>query len=94
RGQKNPVNTFADVAASEGKSSSWSIVGATGILGGFLILSFYSVIGCWALNYIAKVSTGSFVGQDSDSVAATFDAMLASAGTLTIWHTVFMILTA
>ncbi|WP_413190900.1 sodium-dependent transporter [Psychrobacter sp. AT9] len=94
RGQKNPVNTFADVAASEGKSRSWGIVGATGILGGFLILSFYSVIGGWALNYITKVGTGSFVGQDSDSVAGTFDAMLASAGTLTIWHTVFMALTA
>ncbi|KRU23504.1 sodium-dependent transporter [Psychrobacter piscatorii] len=94
RGQKNPVNTFADVAASEGKSRSWTIVGATGILGGFLILSFYSVIGGWALNYITKVASGSFTGQDSDSVAATFDAMLASAGTLTIWHTVFMILTA
>ena len=59
RGQKNPINTFSDVAASEGKSRSWGIVGATGILGGFLILS-----------------------------------MLASAGTLTIWHTVFMAITA
>ncbi|AAZ19373.1 sodium-dependent transporter, NSS family [Psychrobacter arcticus 273-4] len=94
RGQKNPINTFKDVAVSEGKSSSWGIVGVTGILGGFLILSFYSVIGGWALNYITKVGTGSFAGQNSDSVAATFDGMLASAGTLTIWHTVFMIITA
>ena len=94
RGQKNPINTFADVAASEGKSRSWGIIGATGILGGFLILSFYSVIGGWALNYITKIGTGSFVGQDSDAVGATFDAMLASAGTLTIWHTVFMVITA
>ena len=94
RGQKNPINTFSDVAASEGKSRSWGIIGATGILGGFLILSFYSVIGGWALNYITKIGTGSFVGQDSDAVGATFDAMLASAGTLTIWHTVFMIITA
>ena len=94
RGQKNPVNTFTDVAASEGKSRTWGIVGATGILGGFLILSFYSVIGGWALNYITKIGSGSFIGQNSDSVGATFDAMLASAGTLTIWHTVFMALTA
>ncbi|WP_201555832.1 sodium-dependent transporter [Psychrobacter sp. 72-O-c] len=94
RGQKNPVNSFTDVAASEGKSRSWGIIGATGILGGFLILSFYSVIGGWALNYITKIGTGSFVGQDSDTVGATFDAMLASAGTLTIWHTVFMAITA
>ena len=94
RGQKNPVNTFADVAASEGKSRSWGVIGASGLLGGFLILSFYSVIGGWALNYITKAGTGSFIGQDSDSIAATFDAMLASAGTLTIWHTVFMAITA
>ena len=94
RGQKNPVNTFADVAASQGKSRSWGIVGASGILGGFLILSFYSVIGGWALNYITKIASGEFVGQDGDAVGATFDAMLASAGTLTIWHTVFMVLTA
>ena len=94
RGQKNPINTFKDVAVSEGKSSSWGIVGATGILGGFLILSFYSVIGGWALNYITKAGSGSFAGQNSDAVAATFDAMLASASTLTIWHTVFMAITA
>jgi NSS family neurotransmitter:Na+ symporter len=94
RGQKNPINSFSDVSASEGKSRSWGIVGATGILGGFLILSFYSVIGGWALNYITKVGSGSFAGQDGDAVGATFDAMLASASTLTIWHTVFMIITA
>ena len=94
RGQKNPVNTFADVAASQGKSRSWGIVGASGILGGFLILSFYSVIGGWSLNYITKIASGEFAGQNGDAVGATFDAMLASAGTLTIWHTVFMALTA
>lgn len=94
RGQKNPINSFADVAATEGKSRSWGIVGGIGILAGFIVLSFYSVIGGWALNYITKVTTGSFVGQNSDSIGATFDAMLASPGTLTIWHTVFMALTA
>ena len=94
RGQKNPVNSFTDVAASEGRSKNWGIIGVSGILGGFLILSFYSVIGGWALNYITKIASGGFTGQDSDAVGATFDAMLASAGTLTIWHTVFMVLTA
>ena len=94
RGQKNPINTFSDVAASEGLSRSWGIVGFTGILGGFLILSFYSVIGGWALNYITKAGSGSFAGQDSTGVSATFDGMLASASTLSIWHTVFMVITA
>ncbi|WP_131669556.1 sodium-dependent transporter [Psychrobacter pygoscelis] len=94
RGQKNPINSFADVAISENKSSAWGIVGGVGILAGFIVLSFYSVIGGWALNYITKVGTGSFVGQDSDAIGTTFDAMLAAPGTLTLWHTVFMVLTA
>lgn len=94
RGQKNPINSFKDVALTENKSSAWGIVGGVGILAGFIVLSFYSVIGGWALNYITKVGSSSFVGQNSDSVAATFDAMLASPSTLAIWHTVFMALTA
>lgn len=94
RGQKNPINSFSDVAISENKSSAWGIVGGIGILAGFIVLSFYSVIGGWALNYITKVAGGVFVGQDSASIDATFGAMLADPGTLTIWHTVFMGLTA
>lgn len=94
RAQKNPMDAFADVAKKEGASKIWGIVGLVGILGGFLILSFYSVIGGWALNYITKLASGSFVGLDGDAVGETFNAMLASPGTLTIWHTVFMIITA
>ena len=94
RGQKNPINSFADVASKDGKTKAWGIVGASGILGAFLILSFYSVIGGWALNYVAKTGTGSFAGQNSEAVAAIFDNMLAAPGTLTIWHSVFMALTA
>lgn len=94
RGQKNPINSFEDVASSEHKSKAWGIVGASGILGAFLILSFYSVIGGWALNYTLKTVSGSFVGQNSDAIGGIFEGMLADPSGLTIWHTGFMILTA
>lgn len=93
RGQKNPINSFEDVAQSEGKSKLWGIVGGSGILGAFLILSFYSVIGGWALNYTAKAISGNFVGQDSGAIEGLFSAMLASPTELTLWHTIFMIIT-
>ncbi|PNK61379.1 sodium-dependent transporter [Psychrobacter sp. FDAARGOS_221] len=93
RGQKNPMDSYSAVAASEGKSTSWGFIGMVGILGAFIILSFYSVIGGWALNYMTKIAGGQFSGLDSDAVEAVFNTMLASPSTLTIWHTVFMLIT-
>ncbi|SUD90210.1 sodium-dependent transporter [Psychrobacter phenylpyruvicus] len=94
RGQRNPMDSYATVAASEGKTRNWAIVGAVGILGAFLILSFYSVIGGWALNYMTKLASGDFNGLDGAAVEGVFNTMLASPGTLTIWHTIFMGITA
>src|SRR5690606_41302934 len=56
--------------------------------------SFYVVLVGWAMYNLTRICSGSLAVHDSDSVAATFVAMLASAGTLTIWQTVFMAITA
>ncbi|MDC6726397.1 hypothetical protein OEZ75_27525, partial [Leclercia adecarboxylata] len=92
RGQKNPINTMADLAAQHGKTPAWALVGASGVLAAFLILSFYSVIGGWSLNYTLGSVIGTFNGQDADSVGELFGGMLASPTTLLLWHTAFMVL--
>ncbi len=93
RGQKNPVNTMGELAKKTGRSGAWALIGVTGVLGAFLILSFYSVIGGWALSYTGDVMTGGFTGMDKDAVGNAFTAFLANAGSLLTWHTVFMALT-
>lgn len=93
RGQKNPINTMSEVAAANGRSRNWAVVGATGVLGAFLILSFYSVIGGWALSYMVDVAGGTFGGMDKDAVSGAFSAFLANPGSLLVWHSVFMALT-
>ncbi|TVT57199.1 MAG: sodium-dependent transporter [Azoarcus sp. PHD] len=93
RGQKNPINTMSEVAAANGRSRNWAVVGATGVLGAFLILSFYSVIGGWALSYMGDVASGSFSGMDKEAVGGAFTAFLADPGSLLVWHSVFMALT-
>ncbi|WP_108446219.1 sodium-dependent transporter [Halomonas denitrificans] len=92
RGQKNPANAMADLAKSAGASRGWMIVGISGILGAFLILSFYSVIGGWSLYYTLSSVTGAFSGQDADGISALFSGMLASPGLLLAGHSVFMLL--
>lgn len=92
RGQQNPIDSMVTLAKQSGVSKSWALVGFSGVLAGFLILSFYSVIGGWSLNYTLNAVTGTFTGQDADSIGAIFSGMLASPGTLLLWHTAFMLL--
>ncbi len=59
----------------------------------FLILSFYSVIGGWAIAYAIETSAGGLL-DDAGGVQARFDTLLASPGRMAAYHTVFMALTA
>lgn len=94
RGQSNPAASFKKAALDSNKSPAWSILGYTGMLAAFMILSFYSVIGGWSLNYTVKAGMNAFGGQNSDIIGKMFDGMLASPMEMAIWHTVFMGLTA
>jgi NSS family neurotransmitter:Na+ symporter len=93
RGRASPPTAMAAVARESGAGGAWSLVGWLGAGAGFLIVSFYSVIAGWALAYVAKTAGGSLVGAGPEGSAALFAALQASPGTLTAWHTVFMILT-
>ncbi|MCC5881502.1 MAG: sodium-dependent transporter [Halomonas sp.] len=92
RGQKNPINSMAELAAKNGQSKAWALVGVSGVLAAFLILSFYSVIGGWSLSYTLGSVTGSFTGQDADGVGAIFEGLLGSPVVLLLWHSAFMAL--
>ncbi|HKJ21975.1 MAG TPA: sodium-dependent transporter, partial [Gammaproteobacteria bacterium] len=52
RGRQSPINTMLSLAEEEGGGRWWQLVGWSGMLAGFLILSYYSVIGGWTLAYI------------------------------------------
>ncbi len=94
RGQKNPIHTMEDVAASEGRSRSWRWVGIIGVLGSFLILSFYSVIGGWATDYIFLAGKGVFLNANGEITGQIFTDFLGNVNHLLTWHTVFMAATA
>ncbi len=92
RGQENPINAMAALARQSGRLPAWALVGASGVLAAFLILSFYSVIGGWSLSYTLGSVTGAFSGQDADGVGAIFSGLLGNPLALTLWHTAFMAL--
>lgn len=67
----------------------WGFVGGFGILAGFLILSYYSVVGGWVIKYIVASFTG--VGADK---AGYFSNFIASPVEPIVYHLIFMGLTA
>jgi NSS family neurotransmitter:Na+ symporter len=94
RGRQSPINTMLTVAREEGLNRGWGLMGWIGVVAGFLILSFYSVIAGWALAYVFKAGSGSFSGLDAEGSSEMFGAMLASPEALLAWHTIFMVMTA
>ena len=91
-GRQSPPNAMANVASNQGRSKRWSLLGWTGMLTAYFIATYYSVISGWAVAYIFKNGSGSFVGQDAAAVGAEFDAFLADPVALTTWHGIFMLI--
>ena len=65
RSGTSPINSMKKAAIESNRSSSWQLVGWTGIIAGVLILSFYSVIAGLCLNYIflSAASSGAVDAQ-------------------------------
>ena len=93
RGQSNPINTMQKLSRDSKLSPDWVLVGIAGVLGSFLILSFYSVVGGWSLNYTWSTLTGDLGQSSGVDVGDYFTTLLGQPGTLLFWHTIFMLLT-
>jgi NSS family neurotransmitter:Na+ symporter len=93
RGRQSPINTMSSLAEEAGRSRYWSILGWSGVIAGFLILSYYSVIAGWALAYVFRAALGMFSGASADQVGGIFKDFLASPERLLAWHTIFMVMT-
>jgi len=93
RGRRSPINTMRFLAKSEGRTSLWRYLGWAGVIAGFLILSYYSVIAGWAVAYFFRAATGVFEGVTAAGVEAIFGNLTADPERLLAWHTVFMVMT-
>ncbi len=92
-GRANPVGSVHKMAQQSRVSPYWSLIGGVGVLTAFLILSFYSVIAGWALDYMSTAVQGGFAGWNGDTASTAFDALLSDPARLMLWQTVFIGLT-
>lgn len=93
RGRQSPINTMRTLAKEEGRHGIWSWIGWMGVLAGFLILSYYSVIAGWALAYVFRVGSGMIQAADSAGIQNIFSELVSDPEKLLAWHTMFLVLT-
>ncbi|MDA7746842.1 sodium-dependent transporter, partial [Psychromonas sp.] len=97
RGRSTPANAVAHCSTESGHSSHWSIAGSTGVLSGFLILSFYVVIAGWAAAYVYFAGSGELSAAaanpatHTESIKALFIGLITSVNQLLIWTSLIVI---
>jgi len=91
-GRQSPINSMREAVTDSGANTKWQIVGWLGVLAGMLILSFYSVIAGWALDYIFLISSGDLQGINGAAASAKFSELLSDPSRLIMWQSVFMVL--
>ncbi len=73
--------------------TQWRWVGRMGVLAGFLILGYYSVVAGWTLEYIVQAATNAFAGQSANDFIASFNGFVSNPWRPAFWMIVFMLMT-
>nr|WP_324259815.1 sodium-dependent transporter [Cellvibrio fontiphilus] len=93
RARANPILATAELCETAKVSKAWTIIGWMGALAGLVILSFYTVIAGWTLEYLSEALDGRFAGLTGDSSQQLFDGLLGNFDQMLQWHTVFTLMT-
>ena len=90
RSQKNAYAAFRDLSGG----SAWRWIGLITIIVPMIVLSYYSVIGGWSVDYLIKSLSFSFTGNESQSmINSMFETYVSSTWAPLAGHTVFLLVT-
>jgi neurotransmitter:Na+ symporter, NSS family len=91
KAQRGAVGVFATLANN---STAWKFAGWLGVASSFLIMSFYSILAGWGLNYVFMSLTQFYKGRSAQEISQVFDTLSSSADITLFWHLAFTALTA
>ncbi len=90
RAQRNALGSFKKLAPGK----PWYLVGVMGLAASFLILSFYSAVAGWTLEYVFRSVTGVFSGTKEQDFEYIFVSFISGTWRPLFWQLLFMALTA
>ena len=94
RARANPITSVQTVSRDSGLLRGWNVIGWMGVIAAFLILSYYTVIAGWTLEYFTLALDNRFAGLDGEASGNIFDELLANRSQLVQWQTAFISMTA
>ncbi len=87
---RNTFGTFKFLAPG----SRWYLVGSMGIAAAFIILSFYSAVAGWTLEYTYQAVANGFAGKSPAEINEMFTGFLSNDFRTVFWMVIFLLMTA
>ncbi len=85
--QANTAGAYRKLAPG----TPWRWVGRLGVLTGFLILGYYSVVAGWTLEFTVQAASNSFSGKNAAWFVESFNAFMSNPWRPILWMAVFML---
>lgn len=90
RAAKNAVGSFKKLAPK----TAWPAVGFAGVVTAFAIITFYSTVSGWTLDYICRSVFDNIRGDNLEAMNANFNALINSSWRPYLCQALFIIMTA
>ena len=91
-GQKSQANVVESFNVVAKKKTAWRSTGWLGLISAVLILSFYSVVGGWVLDFLFRSVSGEFLVETESEIQSTLGILFQSPVRQLILHFFFMAL--
>ena len=89
-GQQAQSNTVQSFEVLHKKGTWWQISGWVGLVSAFLILSFYSVVSGWILDFEYRSIMGEFLNQSEKETQQTLGTLLSNPLRQSLWCLLFI----
>jgi NSS family neurotransmitter:Na+ symporter len=77
---------FTKLLSQAKTSGFWKFVGTAGVVISFLLVSYYSIIAGWTVEYLAQTLMGNFSDFSGENSASFFKEFTSSASRQIFWH--------
>ena len=92
--RRSPPRAAGEIAAKFGFSGLWNVVGWTGSVAGFLVISYYTMIAGWVLAYTWFFLSGNYAHGGAPVAVEKFHAFIANSRAVSLWQLGFFALVA
>lgn len=90
-GRGTRKNVFGAYRVTQPKGSQWHLAGVTGILASILILSFYSVVAGWTMEYFFESVSGSLTNNPTQDLHERFAEFSGGTWRPLMWTWIFLL---